>query len=52
MDECDFCGYGELNFVEECLPYSVEHFICPVCDSTYAVEYEYEIEYEENVMRM
>ena len=35
---CDHCKMGELQYVEEDPPWHTEHFICPVCDSTYNVE--------------
>lgn len=35
---CDFCKTGELEFVKADEPWSAEHFICPICDSTYNVE--------------
>jgi len=46
MELCDFCGVGELKYVEAVEPTIAEHFICPVCDSTYAVEYDLEVEFE------
>lgn len=46
MEICDFCEVGELKFVEADEPWTAEHFICPVCDSTYNVEYEVEFEME------
>lgn len=37
---CENCELGELQYVEEDPPWSTEHFICPICDSTYCVERE------------
>ena len=46
MEICDFCGVGELKFVEANPPYTIAHFQCAVCDSTYGVEYDLEVEFE------
>lgn len=46
MELCDFCEVGELELVEADPPWTVEHYICPVCDSTYNVEYIIECELE------
>lgn len=48
MEICDFCEVGELEFVEANPPWQAEHFICPVCDSTYRVEIDivFEAEFE------
>ena len=45
MELCDFCEVGELEFVEA-TPYTLEYFLCPVCDATYPVEYSIECELE------
>lgn len=37
---CEHCNMGNLKYVEADEPYQAEHYICPVCDSTYPVEYE------------
>ena len=42
---CNFCNVGELQYVAT-YNYVAEHFICPVCDSTYAVEKEIVFEQE------
>jgi hypothetical protein len=48
MEICEHCNTGELKLVAADPPWTVEHFICPVCDSTYAVEYDlvFEPEFE------
>jgi hypothetical protein len=40
IDICEFCEAGELKFVEADPPWTAEHYICPICDSTYGVETE------------
>lgn len=44
MDICEYCKEGELELVPAVEPYSAECYICPVCDSTYDVEYYIAIE--------
>jgi transposase-like protein len=46
---CDMCYLGELKFVKADPPYRAEHYVCPVCDSTYAVEKElvFEADFDE-----
>ena len=51
MEICDFCEVGELKFVEEDPPWTTEHFICPVCDATYNVDYDIECEFEMEMPR-
>lgn len=43
---CEECEIGELKFVEADLPWQAEHYICPVCDSTFNVEKEIVFEAE------
>jgi transposase-like protein len=45
--QCTFCGHTPLVYQKGIEPYTVESFICPECDSTFPVEYEIEIEFEE-----
>lgn len=46
MEICDFCEVGELELVDADPPRTLAHFQCPVCDSTYNVEYDLEVEFE------
>ena len=50
MEICDYCDTGELKLVPADLPWSAEHFICPVCDSTYNVEHSIELELDMEVV--
>jgi len=37
---CEHCDMGQLVYHPADEPYQAEHYSCPVCDSTYPVEYE------------
>lgn len=36
---CLHCFKAELILVHQDLPYSEEHYICPICDSTFPTEF-------------
>ena len=42
MEICSFCLIGELKLIAADGVWTVEHFQCPVCDSTYGVEVDIE----------
>jgi transposase-like protein len=46
MAICTFCNLSELKLVGADPPWTVTHFICPTCDSTYNVEFDIEVEVE------
>jgi len=46
MELCDYCLDGELVFVEANLPWSLAHYQCKICNSTYDTEYDIEVEFE------
>jgi transcription elongation factor Elf1 len=44
-DRCEFCGNETLVLVKD---HMIEYFQCTVCDFVYLVEYEIELEFDDD----